>query len=964
MKRKITLGKLCLIASFLLGTMLPASAQEWLNYGKHIHGHPVSDETAHAFMQKYFGYKQDATVDTLYNFSKDVAPTDVAKDEMLLVEVNPYWRGVNRYPTMDSEDVHSVTTLVNGEPIVPPNWIYAKYAIKAVHKVGAPNITNNGKLYAYSGKLGRFYFAKRRETGYDNGAGKPQGNTLSRWYDEWSLLPPNTTAPSTYGWKNFGGVDHYMDFIKGAVYYAPHNCPNSLDINHYVSFINEGAEDSFDGYNATILFYISNVWDGVDTKGESVTENMPFMCMLRVMQDPTKVEKVAEEGGTKYYDITVTFNSSFTEAGETLQETDNETMWEEGTPGVREYFEIYRIDKDGNRVKVDEVPADQLSTDPVTGKYIYVDNNNDSHFPGEGATGTDYKYEITSNLYNVDENGNKVETTPIATAKSEQRPAHIPGEEAISLSINGETKCKYTPAKNQFGEGYNTFTHIIDTELLSDFTYEVGDVLELRQYLGTYTEESTPSWTKATGPFTESRLISAIMSTDEWKQIEYQFILKGGLTQDATYELVLKRKNEQDKYEIIAYSNRLTLSAYRADITLGEYAHRQGHPSGVNCPTTEVFHNELKFTPSEDGNIIYYAIVRNGDAWTGEVITQDQYKGFSEYKHVALYEDDIINDTEDSGFSTSRKPFFTNVAFDSKGNSYGSADVEYDKWTGAPEELVYYAKPSTEGQAVTTSASHNEKAFQPKLSLKLNQNVEKVAAAADVDPDLITSVRIMGIFLKPQSTEKEERELCSFTSMTEDLTLNYETEKYIHADPKYSDQWAIIKQAQDQYGLQSAEAMNAWADAAPKIWEDNMPTDIYIEVTYVSSSPQPTPPAPEQSVELNGMKLAPAKAISQNAEYKKYSNWAAVIMPPFGSMPITGIEEIAADNGGVTVYPTMTSDYVKVSGYTGEVVLVDLKGSNVKVVYVDGSASISVADLAKGVYVLKAGDTTEKIIVK
>ena len=957
MKTKSIFRKVCCVATFAVGAVLSLSAQDtaWLRYGQHVHDHPISEDLAHEYMAKYFGIAPKTEGGTDYDNTDSsclVKPTDVDAGEAILVEVNPYWRGVFWYKGYDGQ--YFSTT--SGEPVSAPNFEAVRYGVKAVHKVDPPVETPGGHFYSYTGKLGRFYFATRYISPRSN-----TSRTLGCWYKEWSFL----TDILNIGWDNFVKYDHYSEFLDGVIWYAPHICYNTLENNHFASFIPAGQEDTFDGYKGTMLFYLSSHWDNIEhINGQLAGNWKPFMWMLRAFQEPTKVDKVAETGATKYYDITLTFKSTFMDATEAISE-DGEVMWREGSTGVKEYFDIYR---DG--VKIATVPADELTIDTETGKYIWVDTNGGSHFTTTIVTGEDYVYDIVSKLYAVSADGSITDgntATPIATAQTERRTAHIPGNENFVLAINGETQCTYAPSST-FGQGKNNFTHVIDIELVTDFVYQDGDVLQLRQFLGDDTNNIQTETLTGTGN------ISEIISREEegklnWQQVNYKFTMKGGQTKDATYQLVLMRKNIENQLQDLAYSNRLFLSAYRADLENGRYIHRQGHPSDENCPTDEVYHNEMKFTPSKDANIVYYYILRNGIDNQGDVITYQEYKDYDVYPHTAIYQDVLANTGEDEGFMENKDVFFTAVARDAKGNTYGSADLKFT-FTGAPNELIYYANPSTSTTPpVTASASHNSIAFHPMMSLKLNCEMNKVGAA-DVDPADISSVKIMGLFKTASSSYDnptyEERELVSFSSMTEDLTLNYETDINIKLDSRYSEEWADINvwNVADGYGPESDEAKLAWANAAPKFWQDNMPTKIYVEVTYDGSYFQSAAPANLPKDDLNGPNLAPSKAVAQEGEYKKYSNWAFVPMPTdWGNMMVTGIDEVAADNG-LRVYPTMTSDYVTVSGYTGEIVLVNLNGNVVKKVYASGTATVDVSDLNKGIYLLKAGTTTEKVIVK
>lgn len=892
-----TLRKACLLAALALGTAFTVSAQQWRNFGVHEfeESKAVSDEKAHEFLA-IFGYVP--TTEDGKDYDNKTAnlktPVGVAVNEMILVEVNPYWRGPYHYP--DTKQGVRYYNEYKGEYPVAPLWNQAKYGIKAIHKVGEPNVTASGKLYSYAGKLGRFFFAKRRKTAYVDGLNGDKWIEFGRWYDEWSLLDPNIN-PANVGWADFPAFDHYEDFIKGSIWRAPHNCDNSLENNHFVSFIKEGQEDSFDGYNVTMLFYISDKTDGTVGKAGSVAADkpQPFMCMLRAVQDPTKVAKVGEEttefGIKKYYDVTVTFNSSFTEAEKSMLTKDNETMWNSTKGGVKEYFDIYRTDADGVRTPVaTNVPADQLSKDPETGKYTYVDTNGGAHFPGEGALGTDYVYDITSKLYNADAAG-VITGEAIATAQSENRSAHIPGGEAFSLAVDGETKCTYQPSTT-FGEGRNNFKHIINTEVVNDFVYTAGDVIELRQFIGT---SETPSWKKTGEPLTlpesGTAFISAVIEAD-WRQTSYEFSLKGGESQDAKYQLVLMRKNaETDVYEDIAWSNELTLSAYRADLIAGTLAHRQGHPSDNFGPAKELYHNEVVFTPSKDAYINTYSIACNGTAGDATVVTRADYgSGGQPYTVVALHNDDFANASEGASTAAGKTLFYTNIARDIKGNTYGSADVEFT-FEGTPQELVYY------GGETKTEVSHNDWAWGGKFDVNLLAGSN---TASDVKPELILGVKIYGKFYEKDGNEEvfvEERELCSFIGWNEDLKYSYDKDINLYYDPDFKTEKAALLEVYNNYGTESEQAKAAWEALCEDFWYRFIPRYMYAEITFLN---------PDINLIIKGAPVA--RAALSNSTYTKYTNWAELSVPDFKNPIITAIDNIGVDD------PAAPAEYYDMHG--------------------------------------------------
>ena len=887
------LRKTCLLAVLALSTMLGASA-DTVRPGVHEfeESKAVSDEKAHEFLAM-FGWKATTTDGKDYEHiaANSITPVGVDVNEMLLVEVNPHWRGVLKHPTADQKKIYYDID-AEGNKYGANLWQYAKYGIKAIQRIGAPNKAANGKLYSYSGKLGRFFFAKRRSKRYgSNGDITERYAQLGRWYDEWSLLPPDKD-PTSIGWADFASMDHYNDFLQGAVWSAPHNCANSLDMNHFVSFIKEGTEDSFDGYNTTVLFYVSDYWDSNDKKGSgTVSTSRPFVLMLRAVQDPTSVAMSAVEGK---YDITLTFSSTFTQAENTIRAyTTPETMWKSGSKGVREYFDIYRTDKDGNRTPVaTNILADQLVKNTVTGKFTYIDTNGGNHFYSSEVLGTDYVYDVTSKLYNVDENGDIIggdTAEPFTFAKTENRPAHIPGQEAFSLTINGETTCHYTPSTT-FGEGFNTFSHIIDAEVVKSFIYSDGDILELRQYLGSSTEYTVlAGYTETLAGSDNIKTIIERAPTEgkpNWQKMTYSFTMPGGETQDATYQLVLK---EGDK-EIV--SNKVHLSSYSANISAGTFNHRSGHPSENGfCPNDETYHSEITFTPTTDAKITTYAIICNGHYMPRVALTPEDYGHLGEpYTYADLYNSSAVNSGEAIGTISQKDIFYTVVAIDINGNTYGSADVEFT-FEGTPQELVYY------GGETKTEVSHNDWGWGGKFDVNLLAGSN---TASDVKPELILGVKIYGKFYEKDGNEEvfvEERELCSFIGWNEDLKYSYDKDINLYYDPDFKTEKAALLEVYNNYGTESEQAKAAWEALCEDFWYRFIPRHIYAEITFLN---------PDINLIIKGAPVA--RAALSNSTYTKYTNWAELSVPDFKNPIITAIDNIGVDD------PAAPAEYYDMHG--------------------------------------------------
>ena len=178
-----------------------------------------------------------------------------------------------------------------------------------------------------------------------------------------------------------------------------------------------------------------------------------------------------------------------------------------------------------------------------------------------------------------------------------------------------------------------------------------------------------------------------------------------------------------------------------------------------------------------------------------------------------------------------------------------------------------------------------------------------------------------------------------------------ETTKYSNTGG-YGEQWTykptIYINLQEKYPALYAElealrttdkdAYNAkWLEVSQIIWEKEVPINVFLELTF----------------EDNGQ------------QYKLYSDWASIDPGQAGGNGgWTAVDDIKGDNTRVSVYPNPATDYITVEGASGNVALFSAAGAQVAGVNGQGAVTIDVTGLAKGVYILKAGNVTEKILIK
>ncbi|MDY5969650.1 MAG: T9SS type A sorting domain-containing protein, partial [Bacteroidales bacterium] len=116
-----------------------------------------------------------------------------------------------------------------------------------------------------------------------------------------------------------------------------------------------------------------------------------------------------------------------------------------------------------------------------------------------------------------------------------------------------------------------------------------------------------------------------------------------------------------------------------------------------------------------------------------------------------------------------------------------------------------------------------------------------------------------------------------------------------------------------------------------------------------------------------------------NPQYATYDAFGHIVNDPYptngynGGFDLAGVGIINQDMEGIegmggglllTVYPNPATERITVSGAEGTVLLYDMTGRLVKQQEVDGTAVIGLQGIPRGVYILKVGESTCKIVVK
>ena len=425
--------------------------------------------------------------------------------------------------------------------------------------------------------------------------------------------------------------------------------------------------------------------------------------------------------------------------------------------------------------------------------------------------------------------------------------------------------------------------------------------------------------------------------------------------------------NGGSTYGSYGTTNYLNANNYAVDATV-RACHRQGHPYPFEGKVDEIIHNEIAFTPIAQDKVpanetIYYAIMRNGVtidvmsqneaielAGVGEVVYQDNVPS-TVYGYGLFNEGEVhygVNPTFKYYYNVvvvrvpqgnTYVPAVGDTTFPTNLNSYGSADLlaQYTGEIGENTEMLYYAKVSNRASVF----AHNTQV------IRLEYGIEFGAARAyrglDVTANQFASSMLYGEFVT-------ERDANGQVVATEVKPMT-ETTKYSNTGG-YGEQWTykptIYINLQEKYPALYAElealrttdkdAYNAkWLEVSQIIWDKEVPINVFLELTF----------------EDNGQ------------QYKLYSDWASIDPGQAGGNGgWTAVDDIKGDNTRVSVYPNPATDYITVEGASGNVALFSAAGAQVAGVNGQGAVTIDVTGLAKGVYILKAGNVTEKILIK
>ena len=690
--------------------------------GTYDKDHCLSDDETKTFLKEYCGIEAQNNKKT-YKYT-GTAPTAAAAGDVVLVEVNDYWKGAKTTSTTTG----TFSSLFN----------QIKYGVKKFVNVTNAVKIPSGTLYNHQGAVNRFFFVSRlakRKTEWDG-----RYNMPFSWYSEWSCIPNDAATSSS--WANLDAS--YNALKNGEPLQVPHICDNSLELNHYTTLYDKDTKDKT--YSLSIFFYLP---DGINENNYQSVTTHPYAFIYRGNLAGTMEKNDISTAG---YAADLNWNTILDNTNSDVTSTE---FFNTKEGGVKEFFTLVR------RIEgVDEVIASNITE--KTFQDITLPRSADSY-------GYEVSYYVICNLVQVDASGNPVQgKSPLATVNSNVVTLQVPGEEGFTLSLNADYDAEYVN-NNAFGENKNSFVNTLSVANTSNMPSLLkGDVITFNRVMADNTTavqtlkvsnvttrgyEYTLTTLNGDGTTTETTG-TVSNQADLFKKattyVDY-FEAQTGVKADTKYQIVLTSSNGVE-----TKSNYVTVPTYSTPVTVAR-CHRSGTPDPKGNPEEEVYRNDIAFAPISDSQVDFYYVWRDNKRIARlSDLENGTYKvdlpnengifnidgGFAKVEANKIVYSDFapaapINEYEGSEVTSSPLEFdYTIEIHTLNGNTYGNNDTR-SVFNGSLSELAL----STNVTSFRNQNNNNE--FRAELSWNVqspNLDPSKILGynvyARDYDADL------------------------------------------------------------------------------------------------------------------------------------------------------------------------------------------------------------------------------------
>ncbi|MGM9804092.1 MAG: hypothetical protein ACI308_07950 [Muribaculaceae bacterium] len=661
---------------------------------------------------------------------------------------------------------------------------------------------------------------------------------------------------------------------------------------------------------------------------EKVYNNVPYVFFYRILLGDIDAEgsikstltapetDSSEEDMTCYYKVNLDWGTSFDRFASQLEATSYDTM--------KEHFYIQR--------SFDMTNWETLDTKDVEGENVALDTDKiytDANLPDFTETTKLIGYTV---YYRIVSEVQKADGTVMSITNSNVITVNIPGTTPFKLTLQAGGTSDYVPGTMSgdiYTDGGNQFVNtLIAGKSIYEGVVKLAAGVKLELVRTTYAADGTATQTTlktvtCTDTTTLDELVNEMGSKDD------DMTTNAGEKYDAEYQLVLTyNDNSTTLSNIVAIVNSKVSNVSVA-------VHRSGTPDAATCAETELFRNEITFTPQVSavpgaGYYIYCNgekvltlndntnnIDFTGDNGTKYTIAEDGTITVTHYTtHDPIAEGETGSATDDdfSGF------YYAVVHFDpivnGHSNTYGSA-AKPAQYTGTKDELVVTFNDGAQKAAL---GKHYDYVFiRPTITWSLNKTTD------DVKEPLRYDIYMMMEKAQFEVDGKTSSGKAGNVADWEKAFGKYSLRKSVDASTlSFSDE---IYYAREQQGT------GTWVNPISK--DEIRPIYYYVKAVYSDK-----------------------EDVKQNVA-EKNSDVLTVAAGEGGTF--TAIDEVWSDNVSVTA----NNGVITVTGAQGTITVYSATGQTVASAQADGGVTTIDASALNGVYIVKANNMQPtKILIK
>lgn len=895
---------------------------------------------------------------------------------VFFVTVNDYWIGSKEAPAKSGTSTNSYDVYNQINEGVE--------SIEVVDSEKGSQTTNSGTFYTHEAKdVTKFFFIVKRSSRKTSNSwygGTDYGSLAFSWFNEWSYVE-NTNG----GYSSL--ISSLDKLSEGAPFFAPHDCDNSLETNHFTSLDERDPRSDSDGKRNKVNFtaylyvpttidssvksweqqtiyvsedgdkqgyfyarrngtcsvykYFENPTDGATatTVYTKVYNEVPYMFFYRIklgeIDDAGSIKSTLNKTGTPildtdmncYHTVDLDWGTSFDRFVAQLPNTTYEKM--------KEHFIIQR--------SYDKTNWETIGTKDLEGNKV---KNNVGGYVAGTSDAADYKTFTDNTLPDFDETTKKIgytvyyrivsevqksDGTVMSTTTSNDITVNIPGTTPFKLTLEAGGTSKYTPGTmdvDNYNEGSNLFVNTLTAgrSLTStgDPTLSTESVLNL-----------VCTTFDAKGNKTEEVIAFASCATYGTSSLDALINAIGkvkddvttvaGEKYDAQYQLVLELGDGKRVESNIVKIVNSKVSNTSVSV------HRSGTPDAATCAERELFRNEVKFKPQMSAvpGAGYY-IYCNGD----KVLTLNDNTNSKDF-----------NGDNGTKYTVDAKGYITMTFFAEHAPiAEGENLAETVTSTGFHYAVAHFdAAGNTYGSAAKASSYSGAK---DELVVMFNTTTSTLGSHYDLvfirpvlswklnkeDADDVKNPIRYDIYMKIEKAEFEKVEPVNSSGRKGNVT-GWEGDnfgKYLLRATIKKDQTSY---ADEIYYARRKQSSGTWVN--PIANDEIRPVSYYVKAVYSDDA-----------------------VVKQNVKEKNSDVFA--VKASAGGI-FTAIDDVAAEGFSVEA----NDGLITVTGAIGTIVVYSATGQAVATAQGDGGVTTIDASNLNGVYIVKANNMKPtKILIK